>query len=119
MRIIATAVSFLLSLVGCQEKPTVTSVVRSEANGIDLIHSRSVIRAGEGRFRCLASVTGKCHYVIVVADACTTTDGACPPRRLQAFDLEVGGERRIADLPRGARPCVDREHEPDAATCLN
>nr|WP_295382541.1 hypothetical protein [Pseudoxanthomonas sp.] len=118
MRIIATAVSFLLSLVGCQEKPTVTSVVRSEANGVDLIHSRSVIRAGEGRFRCLASATGKCHYVIVVADACAT-NGACPPRRLQAFDLEVGGERRIADLPRGARPCVDRERMPDAATCLN
>ncbi|MGS1078070.1 hypothetical protein [Pseudoxanthomonas beigongshangi] len=118
MRIIATAVSFLLGLVGCQEKPSVTSVVRSEANGVDLIHSRSVIRAGEGRFRCLASATGKCHYVIVAPETCASGD-ACPPGRLQAFVLEVGGERRIDGLPRGARPCVDRDREPDAATCLN
>lgn len=118
MRIIATTASFLLGLAGCQEKPSVTSVVRSEANGVDLLHSRSVIRAGEGRFRCLASTTGKCHYVIVVADACTAA-GVCPPRRLQAFDLDVGGERRIANLPRSARPCVDRDRPPDPATCLD
>ncbi|MGN6222250.1 hypothetical protein [Pseudoxanthomonas sp.] len=118
MRIIATALSFLLGLVGCQEKPSVTSVVRSEANGVDLIHSRSVIRAGEGRFRCLASATGKCHYVIVAPEACAP-GGACPPHKLQAFVLDVGGEHRIDGLPRGAHSCVDRDREPDATTCLN
>ncbi|MBB3277890.1 MULTISPECIES: hypothetical protein [unclassified Pseudoxanthomonas] len=118
MRIIVTAMSFLLSLVGCQDKPSVTSVVRSEANGVELIHSRSVIRAGEGLFRCRASATGKCHYLIVATDECRAGE-SCPPRKLQAFVLDVGGESRIDNLPRGVRTCVDREREPDAATCLD
>lgn len=117
MRILTTAVSLLFALAGCNEKPGTTSVVRSQADGVDLIHSRSVVRGGEGVFRCLASASGQCHYAVFAERACAG-HAPCQARRLHAFVLAAGAERHLRGLPRAVRVCVDRAREPRGEDCL-
>lgn len=119
MRIIAATVSCLLSLGGCHDKPSTTSVVRASANGVELIHSRVTVEDGIGRFRCLVSDSGQCHYAIYERGcAAPSPDGSCQPRRLQAFAIAAGSTREVDGLPGNAETCVDRMQMPEAKECL-
>ena len=62
MRIITSLMSCLLALAGCNEKPSVTTIHHSSANGVDTLFSKTTLREGVATFECFASESGQCHY---------------------------------------------------------
>ncbi len=81
MRIITSLMSCLLALAGCNEKPSVTTIHHSSANGVDTLFSKTTLREGVATFECFASESGQCHYR-VYTERCPTAapaPGENPP----------------------------------------
>lgn len=124
MRIIVPAISALLSLAGCNEKPSVTSEIRSSRDGVDTLHSKVTLREGIARFQCLRSDSGNCHYLVLPGDCQDTAPGeprpaGCATQPVDQFSLAIGGERQLPGLSRDFRHCVDAVAMPTAPQCLN
>ena len=114
MRIITSLMSCLLALAGCNEKPSVTTIHHSSANGVDTLFSKTTLREGVATFECFASSSGGCHYR-VYEEACAAAPtaapaagaaAACDRRTLDAFALDVGTRRQVEGLPADFRHCV-------------
>lgn len=124
MRIIVPAISVLLSLAGCHEKPSVTSEVRSSRNGVTTLHSKATLKDGTARFQCLRSHSGSCHYLVFVGgcqDVATGESPAadCDVKPVDSFSLALGDEKQLPGLSRDFRHCVDAMTMPAAPQCLN
>ncbi|HVK53205.1 MAG TPA: hypothetical protein VM469_15860 [Pseudoxanthomonas sp.] len=105
-----TLLAWLLAVLSaCNPGPTVTTMVRDNANGVDRLYSQSRAQGGQGRFECLASQTGQCHYLVVDRDC---QPGACATARPQVFSVAVGATLERADLPQHPRICVDAKAPP-------
>ncbi|KAF1722915.1 hypothetical protein [Pseudoxanthomonas wuyuanensis] len=124
MRIIVPAISALLSLAGCHEKPSVTSEVRSSRDGVATLHSRATLKDGSARFQCLRSQSGRCHY-LVFAEGCPDVSAGesptadCDVKPVDSFSLVPGDEKQLPGLSRDFRHCVDAMAMPAAPQCLN
>lgn len=119
MRTVTALMSCLMALAGCNEKPSVTTIHHSTANGIDTLFSKTTLRDGVARFECFASESGQCHY-LVFSERCPeptpgTNPAACQRTTLDDFTLTVGKEHEIHGLPEGFHQCVGQQQP--AARC--
>lgn len=104
MRYLTTLLSCLLSLFGCQERPTSTSITRISEQGIDQLFSRTTVRSGDASFECVRSASGHCYYQ-VFNEHCDERQ-QCARGQLQRFELRQGQQRKRTDLPAGFSSCV-------------
>jgi len=104
MRYLTTLLSCLLSLFGCQERATSTSITRISEHGMDQLFSRTTVRDGTAAFECVRSASGRCHY-LVFSEQCDSAQH-CSRQTLQQFALGTGQVRRWPDLPAGFSSCV-------------
>ncbi|WP_296278523.1 hypothetical protein [Pseudoxanthomonas sp.] len=119
MRIITSLVSCLLALAGCDEKPSVTTIHHSSANGVDTLFSKTTLKEGVATFECFASESGQCHY-LVYTETCPTPapgedPGACDRSTLEDFALAPGKAHEIRGLPQDFRQCVSKNADADPA----
>lgn len=116
MRLITVTLSLVLSLFGCDESPTLTSTVRDRTGSSDRLHSQVRVTNGEGRFACLASASGQCHYAVFDA-ACVAAGRDCTAQRATIFSVGAGESALRKGLPKHPRVCVDGTRTPTAAEC--
>lgn len=119
MRILISLVSFLLTLVGCNEQPGTTTLTLSSVHGVGINSSKDRIDGSNARFECLKSASGQCNYVVFTR-RCTQTDSVtetCTTRVLEQFSLLAGKVREFDDLPAGATHCIDNAVKPVASAC--
>ena len=114
MRIITSLMSCLLALAGCNEKPSVTTIHHSSANGVDTLFSKTTLREGVATFECFASESGQCHYRVYTercpaaapAPAPGENPPACARTPLEDFTLAPGKRHEIRGVPQDFRACV-------------
>lgn len=111
MRLLTVTLSIVLSLFGCDDSPTLTSTVRDSAGSTDRLHSQVRVTDGKGRFACLASASGRCHYAVFDA-ACDSAARGCTPAHTTRFSIGAGESVVRTGLPRHPRVCVDGAHAP-------
>lgn len=122
MRILFSLVSFLLTLVGCNEQPGTTTFTLSSVHGVGINSSKDRIDGRNARFECLKSASGQCNYVVFTR-RCTQVDSAdsvtdtCTTRVLEQFTLLAGKVREFDDLPAGTTHCIDNAAKPVASSC--
>lgn len=120
MRIVTFLLSCLMSLAGCDEKPATTTIHHERADGVDLVISKTSSQDGVARFRCYASRSGECHYV-VHADTCTAaTPGShanCTRAVIDTFTVQAGNTHELHGLPADFRTCVAPEAATASAAC--
>jgi hypothetical protein len=113
MRIITSLMSCLLALAGCNEKPSVTTIHHSSANGVDTLFSKTTLREGVATFECFASESGQCHYRVYTercpAPAPGENPAACEHTTLEDFVLAPGKTHEIHGLPQDFRQCVSKQ----------
>jgi hypothetical protein len=119
MRLLTALLSCLLSLFGCDTRPSTTSITRVVDHGADALFSKTTLVDGVATFECFASRSGGCHYRIYEercdgSGSAATARAACRRETLDAFALAVGKRRQVEGLPAGFRHCVA---EKDAAGC--
>lgn len=119
MRLLTTLLSCLLSLFGCDTRPSTTSITRVVDQGAETLFSKTTTVDGVATFECFASRSGGCHYRIYEercegAAGAANEAGACTRKTLDAFALTVGKRRQVEGLPAAFRLCVG---EDDASGC--
>src|SRR3546814_15838148 len=76
---------------------------------------RSYVNGGAGDFECIKSVSGRCHYLLFVRDCDASAPAAsarpCAARTVQAFTLDAGTSRHLANLPPRLKQCVSHDRE--------
>ena len=119
MRIITSLMSCLLALAGCDDKPSVTTIHHSSANGVDTLFSKSTLKEGVATFECFASESGQCHYRVYMEKCPAPTSGenpgACVRTTLEDFVLAPGKTHEIRGLPQDFRQCVSGRAEATGA----
>ena len=106
--------SWLLILLSVSNPaPTVTSTVRDNDNGVDRLYSQSRAQNGHGRFECLASQSGQCHYLILDRDC--QPGQACLAAKPQVFSVAVGRSIERSGLPTRPHICVDAQSPRECA----
>ncbi len=119
MRIITSLVSCLLALAGCDDKPSVTRIHHSSANGVDTLFSKSTLKEGVATFECFASESGQCHYLVYSEHCPTASPGempaACARTTLEDFVLAPGKTHEIRGLPQDFKQCVSKNADTDQA----
>ncbi len=117
MRIITSLMSCLLALAGCDDKPSVTTIHHSTANGVDTLFSKSTLKEGVAKFECFASESGQCHYRVYTERCPTPAPGenpaACARTTLEDFALAPGKAHEIRGLPQDFRQCVSKDAAAD------
>lgn len=96
----------LLALAGC-EKSSNSSITRARANGVDTLYSKGTVVDGQARFQCIASSSGKCHYLVL--DPACSTGAPCATPPLRRFSVVVGRTEILRDLPEGFHQCVSQD----------
>jgi hypothetical protein len=114
MQNLIAAIYFLLALVGYDGGGT-TVVTRSVMDGIDVIHSRTRIKAGIARFECITSASGECHYTLFPRQ-CASATGHCTTRPAERFTMTVGTTREVVGMP-PFNACVARDDTALAPDC--
>lgn len=113
MRIVTSLLSCLMALAGCNEKPSVTTIHHSSANGVDTLFSKTTVREGVARFECFASESGQCHYLVYTehcpAPAPGKSPAPCTRTTLENFALAPGKTHEIRGLPTRYRECVAQQ----------
>jgi hypothetical protein len=120
MRLLISLVSFVLTLIGCDPTPGVTTLSVSSVDGVGINSTKTTIADGKARFECLHSASGRCHYLVFVRDCGAPRadgQGDCTARTLRRFHLEAGRHVQLDDLPAGADFCVDHDALPVAPAC--
>ncbi len=115
MHKLITLFYFILALAGCDHAGR-TIVMRSTANGTDLIYSRVTVLGPTSTFKCIRSRSGQCYYS-VFEHACTSNAACSAPTR--QFAMAVATERGVADLPLDFELCVSADATPVTRDCLN
>lgn len=105
---------FALSLFGCAPHGQ-TVIVQSSTNGRQTLRSETDIVHGVATFRCVASSSGVCHYMLYT-DNCHGTAG-CTRKPIQAFGLPVGQRLVDTDQPPGFIHCVGASADTAQAEC--
>ena len=110
MRLLTTLLSCLLSLFGCDTRPSTTSITRVVDQGTETLFSKTTTVDGVATFECFASRSGGCHYRIYEASCPVAAAGdagtQCEQRLVDRFDLAVGRRHEVHGLPHGFRHCV-------------
>lgn len=125
MRLLISLVSFLLTLIGCDPKPGITTLTVSSVDGVKINVAQTTIANGVARFECLHSASGRCHYVVFTSNCASSAardeqaTAHCSAKVLQRFELKAGATRAVGDLPDQATWCVDHESLPVAPGCRN
>lgn len=109
---IAALIAFVASALGCNQ-PQRSITQRSNQNGIDQLYSTVEIDAEGVRFRCIASVSGSCHYT-VFESRCGAGCGRPPLRQLS---VAAGQDQRVTDLPKDVQVCASEQAGPVDARC--
>lgn len=127
MRILLSWLWLALSLLGFHPDTDMATFSLSLSPGKPLGSDASRVSAdaGEARFACTASRSGRCHY-LVLDGGCAAAPAApskapaaaCAPKVLQRFSLAVGEQRRVRGLPADFRHCLDYTAAPSPAQCL-
>lgn len=112
MRNLIALVYFLFALLGC-DTGGATLVTRTRVDGQDRLHARTRVQAGIGRFECIASDSGHCHYALFASD-CARDRPDCRAQAFERFSMAVGASREIVGLPASFGLCVDRQAPADA-----
>lgn len=111
-----------LLLAGCKIDAGTTTITNVSIDGKAQNVMRSYVNGGAGDFECIKSVSGRCHYVLFVrecGDAPPAAGGpACDTRTVEAFTLDAGTSRHLANLPPRLKQCVSHDREPSAPDCL-
>lgn len=120
-----TAILFaatMLLLAGCKIDAGTTTITNVSIDGKAQNVMRSYVNGGAGDFECIKSVSGRCHYLLFVRDCGAATpptgDQPCAARTVQAFTLDAGTSRHLANLPPRLKQCVSHDREPSAPDCL-
>ncbi|WMJ67668.1 hypothetical protein [Stenotrophomonas sp. 24(2023)] len=114
MRPLLLASLAVLAIAGC-DRPgtgsTSTSITHVRANGVDTVHSKVTVTGGIARFDCIASRSGRCHYLVL--DPRCSVDAACDQPPLRRLEVEAGKTTEVTGLPKGFQQCVSdvqKEH---------
>jgi hypothetical protein len=109
MRLLTSMLYCLMSLFGCHQNTGTTSITRTTVDGRDLLFSKVESHAGDAVFHCLASASGRCHYLVYVATCAGANAKACPRSELDRFELAVGQVRELEGLAQDFRQCASAE----------
>ncbi|MDN5782822.1 MAG: hypothetical protein L0H23_12530 [Luteimonas sp.] len=112
--------STLLLLAGCKIEAGTTTITNVSIDGKAQNVMRSYVNGGAGDFECIKSISGRCHYLLFVREchAGKDDDPHCAARTVQAFTLDAGTSRHLANLPPKLKQCVSHDREPAAPDCL-
>lgn len=113
----------LCLLAGCKFESGTTTITNVSIDGKANNVMRSFVSDGSGEFECIKSISGRCHYLLFVKDCSAnagTPDGGqrCSNRTVQAFTLEAGTSKHLANLPPRLQQCVSHDAAPAAPDCL-
>ena len=110
----------LLLLAGCRIDAGTTTITNVSIDGKAQNVMRSYVNGGAGDFECIKSISGRCHYLLFVRECGATAgdDARCDTRTVQAFTLDAGTSRHLANLPPRLQQCVSHDREPSAPDCL-
>lgn len=103
---------FVLSLFGF-DVGGATFVHRISADGGDVLYSKAQVQAGVGRFECLRSESGQCHYTVYPRDcapvpAASAQATGCHAASAQRFVIARGDSRQVSGL-HDIRVCVSTD----------
>lgn len=118
MRTLTMLFHALLMLAGCNGVGGTTHVTRATADGRDVVHSEVWIGERVARFQCLASASGRCHYVLY-RDECEAgkPDSGCTPHTFERFAVASGRSREMLGMPVGFAMCVSERADPQLPGC--
>ena len=116
--------SLLLLPAGCKIEAGTTTITNVSIDGKAQNVMRSYVNGGAGDFECIKSISGRCHYLLFVRECgngngnAADDDPHCGARTVQAFTLDAGTSRHLANLPPKLKQCVSHDREPSAPDCL-
>ncbi len=121
-----TALMFAMTLsllAGCRIDAGTTTITNVSIDGKAQNVMRSYVNGGAGDFECIKSISGRCHYLLFVRECGEAADkpgddARCDTRTVQAFTLDAGTSRHLANLPPRLKQCVSHDREPSAPDCL-
>lgn len=96
----------LLLLAACTGGGGSSATVRVSSDGKDLLFTKVETRADTTTFRCLASSSGQCHYLVYAQDCDHDSGATCPQRELQRLVVALGDTRQVHGLAKGFRQCA-------------
>jgi hypothetical protein len=112
---LAAMLYFIAALVGCHPSDR-SIVVRTTANGTDLLYSKIDITADHASFHCLASHSGQCHYALFEHDC--PASGACDMQPFKQLAIAASEDMDVHKLPHGFLPCVSADAKAMTSECL-
>jgi hypothetical protein len=123
MRTAIVLAATLCLLAGCKIESGTTTITNVSIDGKANNVMRSYVNDGSGDFECIKSISGRCHYLLFVRE-CRANDAAkdgqhCGNRTVQAFTLEAGTSKHVANLPPRLKQCVSHDTVPAAPDCLS
>ena len=121
MRIVTFLLSCLMSLAGCNDTPSRTTIHHDRTNGVDQLVGKSTARNDVTTFDCMLSYSGQCHWQLHADDCPPSTPGqpiTCTRTLLEAFTLQQGTRHEILGLPPNVRECVTAVAVLPNTTCL-
>lgn len=113
MRLITATLTFVLTLSSCEQALTISSVTREYADNGYRLYSEAQVRKGVGKFNCVASASGQCHYAVYERDCAADGCDLVSPR---VFTVAVGNKLERSGMPDHPQVCVDAARTP-AADC--
>ncbi|WP_417471534.1 hypothetical protein [Luteimonas mephitis] len=120
--IAALLATSLLLLAGCKIEAGTTTITNVSIDGKAQNVMRSYVNGGAGDFECIKSISGHCHYLLFVRecgnDKVAAAGTRCGIRTVQAFTLDAGTSRQLANLPPKLKQCVSHDRAPSAPDCL-
>ena len=123
MQLLISFLTFLLTLVGLDPQPGVTTLSVSSVDGVQVNSTKAVVNGGDARFECLRSASGRCHYVVFAGEcglpsAGRTGEVACPGTVVERFVLQAGQVRELTSMPGKVRYCMDHDAMPSGPGCM-
>jgi len=122
MRSFLSLVYLLVSLVGCDLAPGSRIESKIDIDGTVVLHTLVEHRpSGTESFQCLASTTGRCHFLVFAGSCVLGHDGrpepGCVLRTLERLTVDVGRPKTVSGLLPGFRICAGRDVMPSAPAC--
>lgn len=114
MHYLIALIYFVLALLGFDGVGSHTHVSHSVVNGVEVLYSRTTTIADVADITCIRSVSGSCHYRLLVSDCRTPrrramTASSCTPDPARQFALATGASREITGLPAHFTLCVGQD----------
>jgi hypothetical protein len=122
MRTAIILAASLCLLGGCKFESGTTTITNVSIDGKAGNVMRSYVNGGSGDFECIKSISGRCHYLLFVKDCHTGKSSSnaarCSNRTVQAFTLQAGTSKHLANLPPRLQQCVSHDVAPAAPDCV-